>query len=464
MTSRLELETRLRGYAEQYEREFPTTAGLERRIMARITITPRETRRAPTLRLELALVAVLLLFVAGLVVGIAKLRGLQQVVPAHPTPTVTVTGVGGPPLTYFSALQFASREVGWIAESKGTAAGPTVLYRTIDGGRHWQRQLAWDGPGPAQVRFSSDAMEGLVVGQGGVPLFRTTDGGGHWQRMALPPRATQVQLLYFLDTRQGWVVSYLQEVTPGFAGVFHTTDGGQHWSQTARIDVNTQFSHGRVGGSLQGSLVFRDSLTGWIVTGASSGTNVPTVPPFLYLTHDGGKTWTVQTIPVPAGVKLDSSNAGISLPEFVNQQEGVLLVTPFSPPSARASAAPQPPGAQGYYVYSTTDGGDHWSGPQRLSIPGYTVGFPVLTLIDGQDWVAPAAGPGIVRTTDGGKHWAIRSDGLPANGRVAALDFQDTNDGWAAVSLPTTPATLALYGTTDGGAHWTKLSAPDING
>ena len=41
MPSTTELEARLRGYALRFDREFPPTASVERRIMARIAITPR---------------------------------------------------------------------------------------------------------------------------------------------------------------------------------------------------------------------------------------------------------------------------------------------------------------------------------------------------------------------------------------------------------------------------------------
>jgi photosystem II stability/assembly factor-like uncharacterized protein len=472
METRTDLEERLRAYAREYDREFPPTNGVERRIIARISLAPvrpatTSSRRWPWgmaggLVRELAIVAILLVLASVLVIGATKLRSLPT---RTVTPRVTTSPqVGKPalPPAYWTGLHFVSADVGWIAETKtnlGTSGpGPTFVYKTTDGGRTWQQQLTWDGPGPVQVRFSSDGSHGLVVGQGGVPLFRTTDGGAHWQRTALPPEATQVALQYFLNAQEGWIFSYLNQATPGIAGVFHTTDGGQTWTQTARLDVNHEFSHGQLGGSLQGNLMFRDSSTGWMVPGTVSGTGITPVPPFLYVTRDGGKTWAVQEFAVPSGVAFNSSTAGFSPPEFFNDREGVVLATVLSYPSDTAHA----PTIQGTYAYSTTDGGDHWSAPQQVVVPNGGFGYTTFSMIDAKTWLTFA--PNVERTTDGGQHWEVLASNLPANTSVTELDFQDVNHGWAAAITGTAHPTLVIYLTSDGGAHWSALTAPALGG
>jgi len=472
METRTDLEERLRSYAREYDREFPPTSGVERRIIARISLAPARPARTSSWRWpagmagglvrELAIVAILVLLAGVLVIGAAKLRSLPT---RTVTPRVTATPqVGKPalPPAYWTGLHFVTADVGWVAETKtnlGTSGpGPTFVYKTADGGRTWQQQLTWDGPGPVQVRFSSDGSQGLVVGQGGVPLFRTADGGAHWQRMAIPPQASQVALQYFLDTREGWIIAYLNEATAGFAGVFHTTDGGQTWIQTARLDVNQAFSHGQLGGSLQGNLMFRDSTTGWLTPATESGTGITPVPPFLYVTHDGGKTWAVQTFAVPFGVAFNSSTASFSPPEFFNDQEGVVMATVLSYPPDTAHA----PTIQGTYAYTTTDGGDHWSAPQQVVVPGGGSGYPAFSMIDARIWLTFV--PNVERTTDGGQHWEVLTSNLPANTYATELDFQDLNHGWAAAIVGTAHPTLAIYQTSDGGAHWTALTAPALGG
>lgn len=471
METRTNLEGRLREYARQYDRDFPSTTGVERRIMARMAIAqsqpPRTRRRwewgtAGGLMRELAIVGVLLLLAGVLVVGATKLRSLQ---PRTVTPPVTATPpVGKPaqPAADWTALHFVSADVGWIAETKTntgtTGPGPTFVYKTTDGGRSWQQQLTWDGPGPVQARFSADGSQGLVVGYGGVPLFSTTDGGAHWQRMAIPSQATQVALQYFLDAREGWIISYLNEATPGMAGVFHTTDGGQTWIQTARLDVNQDFSHGQLGGSLQGNLVFRDSSNGWLTPSASSGTGITPVPPFLYVTHDSGKTWGVQTFSSPAGVALNSGTAIFLPPAFFNDREGVELVTQQSVPTG-----PGAPTIGGTYAYTTTDGGDNWSAPQQVVVPGVSFTRPPIWMIDARTWLTFGTSQ-VERTTDAGLHWKILTGALPSNAYGLQVDFQDVNRGWAAVIIFAAQPTLALYQTNDGGAHWTALTVPAIGG
>jgi photosystem II stability/assembly factor-like uncharacterized protein len=332
-------------------------------------------------------------------------------------------------------------------------AGPTALYRTTDGGHTWQRQLTWDGPGPQQVRFSPDGRNGLVVGGGGVPLFRTSDGGANWERRSLPPEATQVALLYFVDAREGWVISYLDEATPGFAGVFHTTDGALTWTETARLDVNRVFSYGLRGGSLQGSLMFHDSSTGWFVGATYGGSDLPIVEPHLYVTRDGGKSWSVQILPTPPEIGLNSTNASISLPRFFSPLQGILLVTKFAAATL-----------QGTYFYSTIDGGAHWMGPQSLALPSGSTFVHTLLPIDASHWFLLSDSAGIVRTTDGGRHWTALAGWPASSERVVAIDFQTADTGWAGAVGTGAQPTFAIYRTTDAGVHWTRFSVPDLGG
>jgi photosystem II stability/assembly factor-like uncharacterized protein len=465
METTTHLEARLREYARQYDREFPSTNGVERRIMARMAVAPsrppRTSRRwrwarAGGLVRELAIVAILVLLAGVLIVGATKLRSLQtQTV----TPAVTVTAPAGIPPDW-TGLQFVSSDVGWVAETKTnsgtTGPGPTFVYKTTDGGRTWQQQLTWDGPGPVQIRFSADGSQGLVVGQGGVPLFKTADGGAHWQRMALPSQATQVALQYFLDVNEGWIIAYLNEGNPGLAGVFHTTDGGQTWAQTARLDVNQAFSHGQAGGSLQGYLVFTDSSTGWMDPIPANVAAISPVTPFLYVTHDSGITWAVQEFVPPPEVAVSSSTAIVAPPEFFNDREGVVLATVLS----NASDPAHSPTVTGKYSYTTTDGGDHWSAPQAVVVPAGNFASS-FAMIDTRNWLI-FGGAKVERTTDGGRHWKVLGGALPANSFVVKLDFQDVNHGSVAVIVFAAQPALAIYRTTDGGAHWTSLTVPAL--
>src|SRR5260370_26365467 len=219
MPTTTEIEARLRGYAEQYDQEFPSTARAEGRTMARIAITPRplarvtEPRRkwarAGVLVRSLAIACLVLIAVGALAVGVTRLRWAQR----HNVPSI---GAPGKLDVYPTGMDFISADEGWIAETRLSLSqgGPTVLFRTTDGGHTWQNQLTWDGPGPAQIQFDTDGVQGLVVGRGGVPLFTTGDGGAHWQRQQIPSQLRSGDLVYFLDARDGWLTRYPNEGPP----------------------------------------------------------------------------------------------------------------------------------------------------------------------------------------------------------------------------------------------------------
>ncbi len=128
------------------------------------------------------------------------------------------------------AVQFWDNREGWAVGDEG------VIWHTIDGGKHWERQ-------PSGVRASLrslhflDPYTGWVVGREelrgggstGVILF-TKDGGIKWQRLMLNmmPGLNRVR---FVDERAGYKVGYLvgdgSDAHP--SGVFVTTDSGRNW-------------------------------------------------------------------------------------------------------------------------------------------------------------------------------------------------------------------------------------------
>jgi photosystem II stability/assembly factor-like uncharacterized protein len=129
------------------------------------------------------------------------------------------------------AVQFWDNREGWAVGDEG------VIWHTIDGGKHWERQ-------PSGVRASLrslhflDPYTGWVVGReelpggggsAGVVLF-TKDGGLNWQRLMLNmlPGLNRVR---FVNEQDGYKVGYLagdgNDAHP--SGVFVTTDSGRTW-------------------------------------------------------------------------------------------------------------------------------------------------------------------------------------------------------------------------------------------
>lgn len=393
-------------------------------------------------------------------------------------------------------LVFVSAKVGWLIENRGQDASsgggcnlvcPTssVILRTGDGGLHWKAQLTSTGSG-TEILAGPDGTELLVVpspGQGAT-LHHSTDGGVHWTSFSLPTSAGQAvqtgcklghcaqqtlpEQLYFANPHEGWLLS--QEPTFTVADLFHTTDSGAHWNLT-RIDVKTAFGidlakgvtdpTGNVDHTLHGQVIFNDSATGWFLP--SPGWDI-------FVTHDGGVTWSQQSIPRPSGVGSDWTAFVDEVYLFGNGTDGVLSMH-VRYPGQIGPAAPQ---SEPYrYVYTTSDGGSHWSNPSHPPavpvVPQYGTSPRFvdvsIAFIDATHWVgwpepdAMGYGPtaGFMRTSDAGRHWDV----LPASSlqSVGSFDFLDPLRGWA---LGAESAGVALYQTTDGGVSWIPLKVPGL--
>ena len=343
---------------------------------------------------------------------------------------------------------FATAQLAWI--STGPVPGPSTLYRTDDAGEHWHPSIAWDGPVAQQIRSSADGNEALIVtgfSSTAATLFHTTDRGGHWSAHGMPDGADPAWNIYFVNATEGWTWS------PNF-DVIHTTDSGAHWTRIGRL----------VGLSNPRKLVFFSSSV-WAYSEA----------PFLYITHDGGATWSAQRV-VQQKV---TTNSLITSVKFLNAQDGVL--------EFHYCASDCYGQADGDYAYTTTDGGRHWSAPIRLprnSPQGdseYTSMIPTI-YIDLDHWIrwdqAIIVTDQVLYTNDGGRHWhqLPRADSYTD---AAFVDFSDPLHGWVLSAISTeidggrnrslgpsmvscpTACQGSVWETSDGGLSWTQRNVPN---
>ncbi len=135
----------------------------------------------------------------------------------------------------------------------GHAFGPNAergVYRTTDGGRHWDLVLHRDDKSGAidlcidatnpRILYATlwDAQRyahTLVSGGPGSGIFRSDDGGEHWQEITRNPGLPATGLLGRMGiaaspARAGRVYACIEAEAGG--GLFRSDDGGEHWQKT----------------------------------------------------------------------------------------------------------------------------------------------------------------------------------------------------------------------------------------
>ena len=205
-------------------------------------------------------------------------------------------------------MTFADASHGWAVGANGT------IIATNDGGEHWTAQRSGKpGEQLSAVTFV-DRLRGWIVGWDGT-ILATTDGGLVW-RAENSSTGSNLLDVDFTDALHGWIAS-------ADGTLLTTSDGGQHWRLRALRQASGDTLH----------VVFAGSHCGWVratAVGLDSGSDVLSTT--LLNSVDGGARWTVKRTGLPMGSGEMS---------FVNVRHGWV--------STNAG------------VYSTSDGGSHWT-------------------------------------------------------------------------------------------------------
>jgi photosystem II stability/assembly factor-like uncharacterized protein len=380
-----------------------------------------------------------------------------------------------PPAASYSIVdaQYISADTAWIVAQLYVHNGPTVLMNTTDGGKTWREQFRIpDGSGIGSFRFWN-VKDGELVElvpstlppskTPGAPgssnmvdrIYRTHDGGAHWQLVDRPIDWSHLGGPDFSLTQlEGWRISG-RELRPPRAVLEHTIDGGNHWTEVGNIPADAD--------NLGSNLTFTDSQTGWLTANASksyawdaNGKPIPFTPPaaLLWVTRDGGRTWAPIDLSMPA--EAAANNVRLESPVFFGK-DGLLefeVIGPPPPPPARdQSHQPFPQGWTHSYILTSHDGGRHWA--NLMSTPGGLQQGGAL-FFNPQHWLM-SAGPELNETLDAGKTWSSRQ--VLANGLafdLAPWNYIDSRTVWSQVG------SNMLVRSTDGGAHWTAVRPPTI--
>ena len=294
---------------------------------------------------------------------------------------------------------------------------------------------------PAGIALTSvrmlDAVHGWAVTASGEGVLATADGGRTWQDATPAPLASPGAGAILLPATLDATTAWLAAVTPGQAAtIYRTTDGGASWTAGATFPV--EFGDGG------GQLLFINGSDGWLEL-LTAGNGTPDGQ--LFRTQDGGQTWTWIGRTGPATQGNLPFGGALS---FRNATTGWLTGGP------RASGD-----AFHVWLFRTGDGGQTWA-QQALPLPlGRSADTVSLSpprffgssgvMLAQFSGAAPAAATAFT-TADGGSTWSLTAL-VPVAG--ARMSFADPLHGWMAGSGPT--GAQVLYGTSDGGIHWTVL-------
>lgn len=352
----------------------------------------------------------------------------------------------------FQSIFMMDEMHGWAQADDGRGS---VLH-TVDGGQTWQNATplhivtpGWDMlPELDPVSATSAWLSNGGKTNEGI-LFHTTDGGQSWRLVKLPGPLTRPFSFMdydisfdFLNDRVGWV-----HMVPG--QIWSTVDGGQTW-HLFTLPVNTRE---------WSPITFFDAKT-WLST---TGTATPNGEPIIYVTHNAGKSWQKQILPVPAGFSFSGT---IEQAQAFSARDGKFAIND---------------GDTHVLIYTTHDGGDSWQYSAPLSSDiihqSYELGLPTFSnMNDGQFFLAPTPVYSarlnpiyLIVTHDGGQSWQVITVHLPLTRQKQAgafdragsdCEFISPQVGWLAISDRPSRAGLpraGLYKTVNGGQSWTAI-------
>lgn len=244
-----------------------------------------------------------------------------------------------------------------------------------------------------------DTKRGWVGGDGGF-LSRTDDGGQSWVRQNVATKAG-INDIYFRDQEAGFFLAG--------NSIFVTRDNGTTWNQL-KIFSPEEFDGAEI--ELY-SVRFSSKKKGWVVGSVSKNDRI--VDSVLVYTDDGGETWRRQRAP---------SRLELIHIDFVSDKRGWIV-------------------GDGGTILFTRDAGQSWT-KQNSGVTGtlYHVDFrdDKRGLVVGERGV-------LLRTTDGGETWSP----VPTNVNVTLLSVQflDDDEGWVIGRAGT------ILRTSDEGKTWT---------
>ncbi len=209
-----------------------------------------------------------------------------------------------------------------------------------------------------------------------------------------------------------------------------TTNGGQTWTigTVSGVPTNNRISN----------ICAVSGTKAWIAMYSNTGT---AGEGGIFVTTNGGQTWTKQTTASFAGTA-----AFPNVVHFWNDNEGFCMGDPNG----------------GYFeIYTTTNGGTTWTRVPQANIPanlsgeyGYTGMYDV---VGSTVWFATNKGR-VYKSTNKGQTWTVTQ--VPNFTDFSIISFSDANNGFAIqkVYSNNTVTSINFAVTNNGGTSWTTTS------
>jgi photosystem II stability/assembly factor-like uncharacterized protein len=385
--------------------------------------TTRDERRSPRARRAILLILAAVLVTAGTSVVYLKPSLLSHSPPAKAVGPAVLSS------DYGAAYSFVSASLGWalVIETAGTTPRFSV-FKTTDAAKHWKRQFVHQPTSlnffhfPGMIQFFDPNYGVIAIG---VPMeiYRTSDGGAHWALVRTPNYPTS----YFVpaDALHGWLLGWIghPEQVPD---MFSTSDGGDTW-----IALPNALAWASAWSAFRGNvnLFFRNPREGWF--GAS------TAEPVVYSSADGGVSWQPHTLPSNVDPNLCPTAAGVSTYVTLLPGHGVVAILEYC---AHVEG------------YTSVDGGATWQ--PLASPPGWNFAYQ-----DSSHWWTMQSGT-LWKTSDSGRSWTLVSK--QSSDWDYVLHVIDAKYAWAELftNAPGLQGGAGLAVTSDGGLHWSQVSAP----
>jgi photosystem II stability/assembly factor-like uncharacterized protein/uncharacterized protein YgiM (DUF1202 family) len=194
---------------------------------------------------------------------------------------------------------FQNANKGWVMATVLEDTNKTVLLRTTNGGSTWVTYYVPFNDG--YIQFLDDSNGFVLAGQGigmqkqPVSLYQTSDGGATWTlKFAHDPNQPDNGLpvsghkagMTFRNTTRGWIGGDIP--IPNSVYIYRTDNGGVTWAQQP-MSVPAGYETGYV---VTTAPTFFGTYNAVLPVWLGSGSTVGQRDLYLYVTHDGGTTWT----------------------------------------------------------------------------------------------------------------------------------------------------------------------------